>query len=82
MSDNNKQPTHKAWAYRRTGRKSGKLLEVGTGRIDRENNQAHVYLDRTPLNGFSGYLLLSPADEPAPYLEPLPQRPGEDDDEG
>jgi hypothetical protein len=82
MADNdNKTLTHTAWAYRRISRKHGKLLECGRGRID-GNGIAHVHLDRTPLNGFTGYVQLVPAGA-EPWLPVAkPQRPGESDADG
>ena len=35
------------------------MLECGVGRIDSDGN-AHVHLDRTPINGFTGYVQLTP----------------------
>jgi hypothetical protein len=55
-----KNHTHTAWAYQRTGRKHGRLLEVGSGRIDPDRNAAHVVMTRLPIGGFSGYVQLLP----------------------
>jgi hypothetical protein len=76
MADSGKEFTHMAYAYRRIGRKGGRLLECGVGRID-DDGKAHVYLDRTPLNGFTGYVQLVPRGA-APDLPPeKPRRPGD-----
>jgi hypothetical protein len=40
--------THTVYAFQRQGKKSGRLLEVGTGRIDPDRNIAHVFMDRQP----------------------------------
>ena len=78
--DIKKTHTHTAYSYRRTGKRDGRLLECGTGRIDHDRNIAHVVLDRTPLSGFTGYIVLSPHGvKPEPPLLP-PQRPGSSDD--
>ena len=57
------------------------LLEVGTGRIDHDRNIAHVFMDRQPIGGYTGYVVLAPhgvKPEPPP-LEP--ERPGSDGEE-
>lgn len=78
MADNNnsKAPTHSAFAFRREGRKFGRWLEVGTGRADKDG-LIRVYLDRTPINGFSGFVLLTPIGTRPP--PPEPERPGQSD---
>ena len=79
MADGGNEFTHVAYAYRRVGRKAGRLLECGVGRVDGDG-KAHVYLDRTPLNGFTGYvqLVLRGATPELPVENP--RRPGETDD--
>jgi hypothetical protein len=55
-----------------------RALEIGAGRIDEEG--AHLFLDRLPLRGFSGYVKLRPCGiKPMPE-PPSPQRPGKADD--
>lgn len=76
MTDSGKELTHVAYGYRRTGRKSGRLLECGVGRID-EDGKAHVYLDRTPYN-FTGYVQLAPRGVMPELPASKPQRPGDD----
>lgn len=67
-----------AYACQRIGRKPGRLLECGVGRID-EGGKAHVYLDRTPIFGFTGYVQLTPRGM-TPELPPeRPHRPGDHD---
>jgi hypothetical protein len=65
----------------RIGKKLGRWLEVGSGRIDGDG--AHLFLDRLPIGGFTGYVRLTPQGSPPPL--PQPQRPasaaGEDEDE-
>ena len=79
MTDTGKEPTHTAYAFRREGKKFGRLLECGTGRIDQTRNLVHVFMNRMPLGNWSGYVVLSPIGEPAPT--PHPQRPGAADEE-
>lgn len=75
--------THTAFSYRRTGKKHGRMLECGSGRIDAERNVAHVVLDRTPLNGFTGYIVLLPHGTKPEPPQQQPQRPGDiEDDDG
>jgi len=77
--------THRAWATRREGKGFTRSLEIGTGRIDKERDQAHLFLDRLPIGGFTGYVMLSPINETPQIPEPQPRRPeqpeGEDFDE-
>jgi hypothetical protein len=80
MADNGNEFTHVAYGYRRLGRKPGRLLECGVGRID-EDGKAHVYLDRTPLN-FTGYIQLVRRGETPVLPAEKPCRPGEDNGEG
>jgi hypothetical protein len=78
MAEQLKKPTHTAYAFRREGRKMrfGRWLEVGTARLDRDNI-AHVFLDRLPIGGFTGYVYLAPVGTQPQLPEPEPQRPGE-----
>jgi hypothetical protein len=84
MADNknDKPRTHTAWAIQQQRVRRMTLtraLEIGAGRIDDEG--AHLFLDRLPLGGFSGYVKLLPRGaEPMP-APTSPQRPGEADDE-
>jgi hypothetical protein len=62
-----KNHTHTAYAYQRIGRKHGRMLEVGSGRIDADRNVAHVMMNRQPLGGYTGYVMLLPfGTKPAP----------------
>jgi hypothetical protein len=63
--------THTAFALQRMGKKFTRLLEIGTARKDPDDTM-HVFLDRLPIGGFSGYVRL------VPYgAEPTAQRPAE-----
>jgi hypothetical protein len=68
--------THTAFAMQRIGKNFAPSLEIGTGRIDPDDT-VHVYLDRLPIGGFSGYVQL------LPYLtEAASQRHGPADEGG
>jgi hypothetical protein len=73
--------THTAWAIQqqRVRRVAFmRALEVGQGRIDAEG--VHIFLDRMPLGGFSGYIKLLP-NGVKPATAAIPQRPGEADED-
>jgi hypothetical protein len=80
MADTKEPHTHTAYAYQRTGRKLGRFLEVGTGRIDVERNIVHVLMNRQPLGGYTGYVVLSPHGI-KPDVQARPHRPGDEGDE-
>jgi|HubBroStandDraft_6_1064221.scaffolds.fasta_scaffold411706_2 hypothetical protein len=69
-----KAPTHTAFALKREGKRHSRWLEIGKGRLDRDN-VIHVFLDRTPIGGFNGYVYLSPNGLKPPDPEPQPERP-------
>ena len=81
MTDPAKTHTHTAYAYQRTGKKHGRLLEVGSGRIDRDRDIVHVVMNRQPIGGYTGYVILSPHGVKPPPLQDEPQRPGDDGDD-
>jgi hypothetical protein len=72
-----KDHTHTAWAFQRTGRKSGRLLECGSGRIDPDRNVAHVVMNRQPIGGYTGYIQLLPH-----AMKPAPEQPQPEQDAG
>ena len=80
-STNNNRNTHTAYLYKRTGKRQGVLLECGSGRLDRERNCAEVFLDRTPIGGWTGYLLLSPHNV-TPAVEPFDDEEDEETTDG
>jgi len=71
--------THTAYAYQRLGKKSGTLLEVGTGRIDHDRNVVHVFMNRQPIGGYTGYVVLSPVGMKPPPAQLQPQHPDDHD---
>jgi hypothetical protein len=79
MADSGEEFTHIAYGYRRIGRKPGRLLECGVGRID-DDGRMHVYLDRTPFN-FTGYVQVVPNGAMPELLADKPHRPDEAGDE-
>lgn len=79
MADSN-APTHTAFAMKREGKKFGRWLEIGTGRLDNAG-VFHAFLDRTPIGGFNGYVHFAPIGTAPPEPEPQPQRPASDADE-
>ena len=80
--NHNKAPTHTAFAFKREGRKFGRWLEIGVARAE-EQGIIKVFLDRLPIGGFTGGVLLAPLGVEPPLPEPPPRRPGqvEEDDE-
>ena len=79
---NSRSPTHTAYAFKREGRKFGRWLEIGTARAEGQGTGLiRVFLDRLPIGGFTGGVLLTPIGNEPPLPEPLPQRPGQADDE-
>ncbi|MBV9152699.1 MAG: hypothetical protein JO204_13075 [Alphaproteobacteria bacterium] len=75
-----KPRTHTAWAIQQQRARRFaymRALEIGQGRIDAEG--VHIFLDRMPLGGFSGYIKLLP-NGVKPAMAAIPQRPGSDED--
>jgi hypothetical protein len=82
INNDAKAPTHIAWTAKREGRKLRLLrwLEVGAARLDK-NGIGHVFIDRMPVGGWTGYVYLAPIGTPPPSPDPQPQRPGESDED-
>jgi hypothetical protein len=82
-NSNNKAPTHTAFAFKREGRKFGRWLEIGVARAEESSGLIRLFLDRLPIGGFTGGVLLAPIGTTPPLPEPPPRRPGqvEEDDE-
>ena len=72
--------THTAFTLRREGKRHGRWLEIGTARLEGDG-PAHVFLDRLPVGGFTGYVHLVPLGAQPPAPEPEPQRPAQTDDD-
>lgn len=73
MTDS-KTPTHTAYTLKRDGKRFGRYLEVGNARQD-PDGIIHVFLDRTPIGGFNGYVYLAPIGAQPSLSEP--ERSGE-----
>jgi hypothetical protein len=75
--------THTAYVLKRETRTSGRWLEIGTAKIrpDGTTGGHYVYLDRLPIGGFVGHILLPPIGIQPPDPLPAPERPGEDETE-
>jgi hypothetical protein len=73
MADS-KASTHTAFAMRREGKRPGRWLEIGTARQE-INGVIHLFLDRTPIGGFNGYVYLAPVGAQPPH--PEPERPAQ-----
>jgi hypothetical protein len=71
--------THTCYVLKRETRTSGRWLEIGTANIQRDGASGghHVYLDRLPIGGFGGHILLVPAGAKPPDPPTQPERPGE-----
>jgi hypothetical protein len=87
MTTDKKPLTHTAYAFKREGRRTGRWVEVGMARLNAESGGVmghHVYLDRTPIGGYTGHIYLlpigvKPGDPPQP-LRPA-DRPADDDED-
>ena len=69
--------SHKAWAFRRVSKKFGLYVDCGVSRLSpcpncgaHPTGDAKIYLDRLPLGGFAGGLLLRLNSDPPPKLKP------------
>src|SRR5207249_2996471 len=78
---------HTAYAFKREGRRTGRWLECGSARIEIGGADGHhIYLDRTPIGGFTGHIWLLPIgvkpDDPS-LQQPLrpAERPADDEED-
>jgi hypothetical protein len=69
-------PTHIAYVLKRETRTTGRWLEIGSGRIDLDGNNGphHIFIDRLPVGGFGGHILLQPVG-----VRPHDPLPGDDE---
>jgi hypothetical protein len=76
----NAEQPHIALAKHRTRHKS-QWLEIGEARMQKDENTgqitAHVQLNRMPIGGFDGYVLLLPPGATPPEETAAPRRPNE-----
>ena len=75
--DEEKPLTHIAFAKKREGRTSFRLLEIGMAAVDCNGKGGHdIFVDRFPVGGFTGHIVLVPIGVNPAELEMQPQRPG------
>lgn len=66
--------THTAYVLKRETRTTGRWLEIGFAYIQTEAGMGHhIYLDRLPIGGFGGHILLQPVGLKPP--DPTPASP-------
>ncbi len=75
-----RNPTHTAFVLKRESRTYSRWLEVGEAQLqfDVASESHHIYLDRLPVGGFSGHIVLHPRGTQPPDPLPSPERPGEE----
>ena len=73
--------SHIAYVLKKDSRSSGHWMEIGTANIkpDGTSGGHQINLDRLPLGGFGGHILLQPIGVRPPDPLPEPERPGEDE---
>jgi hypothetical protein len=73
--------THTAFVLKRETRTRFRYLEIGEAevQVDGKGGSHRVYLDRLPVGGFSGYILLHPRGTLPPDPIPEPESSGEDE---
>lgn len=77
MNDHDDTPTHTAFAERRLSRRKACWLQVGQAVYDPDSDTMDLMLDRLPIGGFNGRILLHPYGiKPPP---PEPENTEEDD---
>jgi len=61
--------THTAYTLKREGRTTGRWLEIGVASLHEDGKGFHVQLDRLPIGGFTGHVLVRANDA-------RPEQPG------
>ncbi len=81
MSMSKPPVTHTAYVMNRETRTNGRWLEVGTAKIGADGTTGghYVFLDRLPIGGFGGHILLQPIGVRPPDPLAEPGRPGENE---
>jgi hypothetical protein len=71
--------THTAYVLQRETRARSRWLEIGDAFIESDgpNGTHHIHLNRIPIGGFSGNVVLHPKGESPPDPQAEPERPGE-----
>jgi hypothetical protein len=76
MTDDTKRATYTAFALQHGTRR---WLQVGTARPE-AGGMFRILLDRLPVGGFAGQILLTPKGETPPGAEPDDAEPDEEDE--
>jgi len=71
-------PTHTAYALRRQGR-TARWLEIGIASAHSDGQGYDVLLDRMPIGGFTGHILVRAIDAKPPEPPMPPEPPSEED---
>lgn len=73
----NKKPTHTAYTLRRHGR-TARWLEIGVASMHNDGDGFDVLLDRMPVGGFTGHILVRTNNAKQPELPLPPATPEEE----
>jgi hypothetical protein len=73
-----KKATHTAYALRRQGR-TARWLEIGIASMHSDGQGFDVLLDRMPIGGFTGHILIR-ANGTNPPQPPMPPEPPSEED--
>jgi hypothetical protein len=75
--------THTAFVLKRETRNRLRWLEVGEAelQLDGRSGSHNIYLDRLPVGGFTGHIVLHPCGTRPADPVPEPARPGESESE-
>lgn len=73
MPETRLRPTHRAYALKRDGTNS-RWLEIGVASAHDDGKGFDVCLDRLPIGGFNGYILVR-KDSESPQVPEVPARP-------
>jgi hypothetical protein len=68
--------SHRRFAGAGASKKNGRLPECGTGRIDHDRDTVQLFMDRTLIGGYTGYVVMAPSGVKPPKPEGL-KGPGE-----
>jgi hypothetical protein len=78
MSERN-ESSHRAYAVKRE-RRGFRWVEIGVALTHDDGKGFDVYLDRLPVGGFNGHILVRRDDAPPDEVESFPIRPAPGDD--
>jgi hypothetical protein len=74
----NKTPSHTAYALKRQGR-TARWLEIGVASMHSDGDGFDVLLDRMPVGGFTGHVLVRAINAKPPELPMPPDTPSQED---